>query len=256
MRTLNFVDFEGGFGCYTPAADNPVFVEAEIIYGELFQKDTYLRNMDPIRPDGLVIDAGANIGLFALFIKRRHPGVRVLAIEPIPDNVRALHANIELHGLQGVTVCPKGLSDESGLREFYYFPSMPGNSTTQLAEKLRDRETMTTYAERRVAEEVFQHETVSVQVARLSEILSGVEPSDEVDLLKMDIEGDEVSALRGIDDADWARIRQVVLEVHAARNQLPSVLELLTAQGFTPEVETPADIPDGLDNKIVHARRV
>lgn len=256
MNALNFVDLENGFGCYTPAADNPVFSEAEIIYRELFRNDTYLRGLAPVRPNGFVIDAGANIGLFTLFIKDRFPEARVLAIEPIPDNVRALEANLELHGATGVTVCPKGLSDSSEVRQFYFFPSMPGNSTTHLAEKLRDREVMTTYAEREVAEEVFRHETLRAPVARLSEILAELPVSDEVDLLKMDIEGDEVRALRGLDDGDWSRIRQVVMEVHMVRHQMADVLAILESKGFTTKVEAIADLPDGLDNKIVSAWRV
>ncbi|WP_328874620.1 FkbM family methyltransferase [Streptomyces sp. NBC_00287] len=212
--------------------------------------------MAPVRPDGLVVDAGANIGLFTVFTKQRYPQARVLAIEPIPDTLRALRANLELHGVDGVTVCPKGLSDKSEQREFYYFPSMPGNSTTHLAEKLRDRETMTTYAERRVAEEVFRHETVRAPVAGLSEIMAEFSVSGEVDLLKMDIEGDEVRALHGIADADWPRIRQIVMEVHAARDQLAGVVAVLEARGYSIEVERLPDIPDGLDNKMLYARRI
>jgi FkbM family methyltransferase len=151
---------------------------------------------------------------------------------------------------------PEGLSVTSEVQRFYFFPSMPGNSTTQLAEKLRDREVMTTYAERQPAEDVFRHETLRAPVARLSEILSEMPVPDEIHLLKMDVEGDEVRALRGLDDHDWSRIQQVVMEVHMARNQLTDVLAILESKGFTTEVETPADIPDGLDNKIVSARRV
>ncbi|KPI18405.1 methyltransferase FkbM family [Actinobacteria bacterium OK074] len=256
MHTLNFVEFEDGIGCYTPAVDNPVFVEAEIIHGELFRNNTYFRHLaSPIRPDGLVVDAGANIGLFALRVKREFPEVRVVAVEPIPDTVRALRANIEHHGLTGVSVCAKGLADHTGRREFFYFPSMPGNSTTQLAEKLRDRETMTTYAERQVAEQVFRHETVHVPVARLSDILAELSFTDEVDLVKMDIEGDEVSALRGIDDADWPRILQLAMEVHMCRNQLTGVVDLLASHGYTTRVEEIPDIPEGLDNKMLYAWR-
>lgn len=256
VRALNVVDFEDGFRCYTPAVANPVFVEAEIIYRELFRHNTYLRHMAPVPPNGLIVDAGANIGLFTLFAKQMFPDARVVAIEPIPDTLRALHANLELHGATDVTVCPMGLSDRSGLRQFYYFPSMPGNSTTQLAEKLRDRETMTTYAERSVAEEVFRHEVVQAPVAGLSEILAEFSVSGEVDLLKMDIEGDEVLALHGIKDDDWPRIRQIVMEVHMARNQLSGILDILEAKGFTVEQERLPDIPDGLDNKMVYARRI
>ena len=37
--------------------------------------------------------------------------------------------------------------------------------------------------------------------------------SEPIDLVKVDVEGDELEALRGIEAHDWPRIRQVVVEV-------------------------------------------
>ncbi len=37
-----------------------------------------------------------------------------------------------------------------------------------------------------------------------------------MDLLKVDVEGAELDVLRGVDPQDWARIRQVVVEVRSS----------------------------------------
>lgn len=53
----------------------------------------------------------------------------------------------------------------------------------------------------------------------------------DVDLLKIDTERAELAVLRGVDPADWARIRQVSMEVHDVDGQLGEVLELLRTRG-------------------------
>ncbi|EOD32440.1 hypothetical protein EMIHUDRAFT_50076, partial [Emiliania huxleyi CCMP1516] len=47
-----------------------------------------------------------------------------------------------------------------------------------------------------------------------------------VELLKLDVEGSEGGALRGVADEDWRRIRQVVVEVHggSARGEVEALL--------------------------------
>ena len=48
---------------------------------------------------GWAIDVGAHIGTVALSLARQHPGLRVLAIEAVPDNSELLEANIARSGL-------------------------------------------------------------------------------------------------------------------------------------------------------------
>jgi FkbM family methyltransferase len=51
-------------------------------------------------PDGMVLDVGANIGLSALALAPLLPGGRILAVEPSPRTVAALHRTLALNGLQ------------------------------------------------------------------------------------------------------------------------------------------------------------
>jgi hypothetical protein len=53
-----------------------------------------------------------------------------------------------------------------------------------------------------------------------------------VNLLKIDVEKAEHEVLEGIEDADWRRIDQVVIEVHDTDNRLQRVSELLCTHGF------------------------
>jgi len=79
----------------------------------------------------------------------------------------------------------------------------------------------------------------------------------EVRLLKVDVEGDELEVLRGVDAADWPCIEQVALEVHATGGRLEAVLALLHEAGFARVTPTRhAELAAlGLDNWLVHACR-
>lgn len=56
---------------------------------------------------------------------------------------------------------------------------------------------------------------------------------DRIDLAKIDVEGAELDVLRGIDDADWPQIAQLLVEVHDIDGRLASCRALLEARGYT-----------------------
>ncbi|GAA4874123.1 FkbM family methyltransferase [Saccharopolyspora cebuensis] len=255
MTGLRLVEIDDAFSCYSPANGNPVLSEAVLIYDEIFRRDTYLGGLGPIDPR-VVVDAGANIGLFTLFVKQRFPAASVLAVEPVPQNVAALRANLALHGVSGVTVHAGGLSDREGDARFFYFPAMPGNSTVHLDGKLADKRTVATYAGPEVAEQVYRHEECAVAVRPLSAVLRGSAHAEgDIDLLKVDVEGSEEAVLAGVSDADWRRIRHVVLEVHTAGGALDRVADLLRERGFAVELQDAAAAPKGTGTRMVYARR-
>jgi hypothetical protein len=44
----------------------------------------------------VVLDCGANIGMFSVWASRRWPGCRTIAVEPLPRNVELLERNLAL----------------------------------------------------------------------------------------------------------------------------------------------------------------
>lgn len=52
-------------------------------------------------PPSVVLDLGANIGLFTLWVLEHYPACTIVAVEPDQDNVTLLKRNLELNGLQG-----------------------------------------------------------------------------------------------------------------------------------------------------------
>jgi len=84
--------------------------------------------VDYVRGGDVVVDAGAYIGAFALFVKNVCPGATVICLEPVPGNFAILRANVgqeaiaeqvALVGVPGlVTVYDFGL-DASGCHSIY-----------------------------------------------------------------------------------------------------------------------------------------
>lgn len=245
--------------------------EAMHIYDEVWSRSSYLPRGSglalPVRhpaaapphvPDGarcdapLVVDVGANIGLFSLWVCGRTPGARVIAVEPAPPNSSLLVRNIERAGLSSrVEVVRAALGAAGGRGVLHYYPRMPGNSTLLPCIKWRDR---VAFRPDRWAS-MFARREYACEVATLSCVLRRhARVAQEVDLLKVDAEGSEVDVLRGVSEADWPRIRQVAVEVHGDYMR-QSVTELLASRYahvcFHPDDELRAC---GLERGVVTAR--
>jgi FkbM family methyltransferase len=63
-------------------------------------------------PQGsLCIDAGANIGIIAVTLGALRPDLRIIAIEPVPDNCNDLRRNVQANKLENVEVIQAALGE-------------------------------------------------------------------------------------------------------------------------------------------------
>jgi FkbM family methyltransferase len=122
----------------------------------------------------VVVDAGANIGIYSEFLARRvGPTGVVNSFEPSPENFERLQC--ATRKLSNVRVCQAGLGERSG------------RSTLYLSNKLNvDHRTYMTEGDSRSG--------VPIDIVALDDYF---EPGQRVDLIKMDIQGYELHALRG-----------------------------------------------------------
>lgn len=83
--------------------------------------DQHLRDKD------CFLDIGANIGIYSLYAALRHPGIRVVAVEPEYANLHLLRDNIIANGLQArVELYALALSDLGGVSQLHVQDLTPG----------------------------------------------------------------------------------------------------------------------------------
>jgi FkbM family methyltransferase len=121
----------------------------------------------------VIVDIGANSGVYALAAKALNPSARVVAIEPSKRPLAQLKRNIELNGFD-IEVLEVAVSDHNGTATFYdYFESEGFNYTASLSGKFGGSN------------------RVQVPVRRLDDLI------DNADLIKIDVERHEPELLRG-----------------------------------------------------------
>ena len=135
---------------------------------ELFQ--------NAIKPGYTVLDIGAHHGYFSILAARQAKTEgKVYAIEPAPENFQILKKNIELNQLTNVIPVNKAATDTNVNASF--FIAKPNDVQGSLFPTLRTDEY-----------------SVPVECITIDELLDG----KSVDVVKMDIEGAEPFALKGM----------------------------------------------------------
>jgi FkbM family methyltransferase len=223
--------------------------ETDYLVGEIFEEGVYstatLRM--PARP--LIIDIGANIGLCSLYLARAHPGATVYAFEPSPDAFTALAANVAGLGLP-VVALPWAVGGADGTAVMTVYPGATvysglyadgAGDRTAISAAIDAAADTGTEAGVRLAGEIADARMrgarpVAVTVAGLPGVLARLGGAT-VDLLKLDAEGAEADILGSLRDTDWARIRQIVMEVHDEAD-VRALTGLLTAAGYDCRVES------------------
>jgi FkbM family methyltransferase len=164
-----------------------------------------------IRPGDTVIDAGANIGFFSLLAAKcvGKTGA-VHAFEPIPATFARLSENIGLNTYTNITLNRMALASQAGELEFEVPQEIGTNLTLD-----------------RLATSVItgQGQRVRVQASTLDEYVAkaGIGP---IKFAKFDIEGGEVSAVKGM---------QAILSAHQIAYLICEVnVPLLEHQGLPP----------------------
>ena len=156
-------------------------------------------------PVPVVIDGGANVGMFTIATRRDHPTAQIRAFEPDPAVFAMLEHNLSRNGVAGVQVVNAALGASAG--EASFAPDGEAGGALNVSGAVRVRV-----------------ETLSSQLAT------------PVDFLKLNIEGAELDVLREAANAGRLQnVRAMVLEYHGwpdGEQRLGAILSLLDTQGY------------------------
>jgi FkbM family methyltransferase len=142
-----------------------------------------------LRNGDTFVDVGANIGFFAaLAASIVGEAGKVVAVEPMDKNVQLIHATVWRNGFHQIEILPYAASDA---RAQLPMTTGAGTSNGQVSRTGESRELPVLFA----------------QAKRLDDLLTDLR---RLDLLKIDIEGYELRALRGF-ESGLARHRPTLL---------------------------------------------
>lgn len=154
----------------------------------------------------VIVDVGANIGVYSIYIARKFPHAKVYAIEPEESNYNQLLRNIRLNKLTNINPIRAIVSTEIGTRTLFL-------STISTCHSIEFR---------------IGGEKQTVESIKLSCL-------GRIDLLKVDIEGAEYEVFKDyIPDC-----KLIVMEVHTAANHGESKLVNKFAQKYNIINESP-----------------
>jgi FkbM family methyltransferase len=190
----------------------------EFLFHEVWIDQAYSPPGYEIRRGDTVIDAGANIGAFAMFAATRAPDVKVYSFEPFASNVAWLRKNLADSGLSNVQVFQQAIAGSSGQRPFFI---EPGNCMFH-----------SLYCD--VASDGSKRLHEMVECTTLDEIFTAHQIKC-CHVLKLDCEGAELEILENSSPGTLSRVRKIVGELHGAY-KLDSLRQFLESHSFQVEI--------------------
>uniref|UniRef100_A0A7C4U847 FkbM family methyltransferase n=1 Tax=candidate division WOR-3 bacterium TaxID=2052148 RepID=A0A7C4U847_UNCW3 len=149
-----------------------------------------------IKKGDIVVDVGANVGIFTIkAAKEVGNDGKVIAVEPEGECLSMLQRNIQENKLRNVLVIQKGVWIKKDKLKFYISPSSTGHSFY----------------------ESIHYKVAEIEVDSLDNILKeyGIERTDFV---KLDIEGAEVEAVKGMNEVLKSGAKIVIASYHLINN--------------------------------------
>ena len=203
MQNLIQKEWDGPQGTHANFVFRPGTADENTINATFLEDEYHFVNFPPSEGEGM-IDAGGYIGSTAILYAKLYPFCKVACIEPLPENLEIIRQNIDRNGLTNQIILIAGAlwGTSEGKTKIYYRDA----STVGKVHKF-------------VGSAVKQyHETVSEDFAEAQNItlmdVMAMMNFQCVRLLKMDVEGAEYEAFKGLTEEYQKKIKTIVGEYH------------------------------------------
>lgn len=173
FRLLRLVERKAAFGQGKGYGSATIRQEVKLVYELLGKSPT------------LAIDIGGNVGDYAAELRRRNKELEIHIFEPSSANIRKLNSRFSDDRL--IKTLPYAVSDSHGAATL--FSDVPGSGAGSLTLRRLDHFNVT-----------FSHRE-TVNTMRFETYWKDVLKGRTIDIVKLDIEGHELSALTGFGEA-------------------------------------------------------
>jgi FkbM family methyltransferase len=181
------------------------------IYKEIFVDGCYdlplTTSSEPI-----IVDVGANTGLFIVRMKQLYPTAKVLGYEPLPSNYSQLKRTLELSGLDDVEIFMQGVGGTPRREKLYVHQRNIGGHSI--------------YQSQTSGRKYIEIDLIDVQ--GLLRLLDGA----TCNLLKLDCEGAELEIIASINKEMAARIENILFEPTPSLYNVNELIEHLERIGY------------------------
>jgi FkbM family methyltransferase len=168
----------------------------------------------PIGESDIILDIGAQIGIFSVYAAKAAKNGRVFSFEPVPENFRLLKENAELNGCANVSIFEAAVAEKSGLRKILVAAdNTGGHSFVDAGQKVGG--------------------SVEVKSFSLPEFMAD-HKIEEIDFLKIDCEGGEYEIFYNLPAEILGKIKKISMEYHDLDKERSGekMKEFLIADGF------------------------
>lgn len=181
------------------------------IYKEIFIDGCYdapsLPGQSPV-----IIDVGANTGLFAIRMKQLYPSANVFCYEPMPGNFKQLQDNLLASGLQDCAPIQEGLGKNVRTEKLFIHKRNVGGHSIYSAIASSSK-------------------SIEIHLVDIRTALSRIGGRD-CTLLKLDCEGAEYEILSSLDEETAQRIERIIFEPTPALYNVVELNSHLTKIGY------------------------
>ena len=182
-------------------------IQQQLFWYGYYEKELGILLKKIVRANEVFLDIGANIGYFSLLAATNSSSSRVISFEPVKKLFQELNENISINNIKNITPVNAAVGEINEEREI--FLSAPGNmgmSSFQQPENYSGKKEKVTVI---AIDDWFK--------------TSGLA---KIDLIKLDIEGSELTALKGMKEVLQKQRPVLIIEIN------PETLSLFSLKPF------------------------
>ena len=156
---------------------------------EEYKKEKFLS-----KENDTVIDIGAHIGLYAMYISQTNKNVKIFSYEPVDENYNLLKENIEINSLDNVKIFNFAVGKTIGKTKIFLKNDQSAHNIYEKSEKY--------------------------EIVNMTTLNKIIEENNfkKISILKLDCEGAEYDIFDNLSDENFEIIEKICFEYHILNN--------------------------------------